>query len=498
MSNIGPITLIVSTKINLDEKFRHNINNRLALANHPAPLKTPYAQWAFQHATGTGMAVAGDRVSFRRMLAFIGPCVPFAALGLPIVVTLPEYYGTQLQLGAIVGLVFMVVRCFDILVDPFLGHYMDRTRTKLGRFKLWMLICLPILFVSTGFIFMARIGVNATYLGAWLFVLYVGFSIAALSQSSWGSVLSTDYNERSRIFAWWQVGNIVGIIMAAVIPVITQALHFSYALGVQIMGLFIMTTLPVTIAIALWIVPEKISHTATHDLKLSHYFDMWKRKNVRAILWADLFMGLAPGVMAALFFYFFEQTKGLTRFESSVAMLLYFVAGIVGAPIWTIVSKRLSKHVTLILSSVLFAILYAAMYFAPKGNFIVCAAMTFANGIPYAASLLLTRALMADIGDEVMLETGHDHKGTLMAILSATTKIGYAISALTITILSVLQFNVKNPAASPPQALIWVEVFFIGLPVIFLALGALAMLRYDLTPERHARIMDDLKAKAIL
>ena len=432
------------------------------------------------------------------MLAFIGPCVPFAALGLPLVATLPEYYGTQLQLGAVVGTVFFIVRCFDILVDPVLGHWMDRTRTRLGRFKLWMLICLPILFVSTGFIFLAQTGVGPVYLGLWLFVLYVGFSIAALSQASWGTVLSTDYNERSRIFAWWQVGNIIGILAAAVIPVIVQKLGYSYIFGVQLMGGFIMLTLPISIGIALWLVPEKISNTNTHDLKLGHYFDMWKRPNVRSILYADLFMGLAPGVMAALFFYFFEETKGLTRFECSVAMLLYFVAGIIGAPIWVIASKKMSKHKALILSSLIFAVLYGAMHFAPKGNFIICAAMTFANGIPYAASLLLTRALMADIGDEVMLETGHDHKGTLMAILSATTKVGYAISALTITILGVLHFNVKSPKDSPPDALMWVEIFFIGLPVIFLILGAVSMLRYNLTPARHAEIMSQLKAKDIL
>ncbi|MDV6329373.1 MFS transporter [Asticcacaulis sp. 201] len=439
-----------------------------------------------------------DKVPFGRLLAFIGPCVPFAALGLPLVATLPEYYGTQLQLGLVVGIVFAVVRAFDILVDPFLGHWMDRTRTRIGRFKHWMLICLPILFVSTGFIFMAHKGVTGIYLGLWLFVLYVGFSIAALAQASWGTVLSTDYNERSRIFAWWQIGNIMGILAAALIPVVVQSLGHSYALGVQIMGGFIMLTLPITIGIALWVVPEKLSETSTHDLKLSHYFDMWKRPNVRSILWADLFMGLAPGVMAALFFYFFEQTKGLTRMECNIAMLLYFVAGIVGAPIWTIAAKRMSKHKALIISSLIFAALYAAMYFAPKGNFIVCAAMTFANGIPYAASLLLTRALMADIGDEVMLETGHDHKGTLMAILSATTKVGYAISALTITLLGWLHFNVKEPSASPPEALMWVEIFFIGLPVVFLILGAVAMLRYNLTPARHAEIMAGLKAKEIL
>jgi Na+/melibiose symporter-like transporter len=353
---------------------------------------------------------------------------------------------------------------------------------------------------------MARMGVGPIYLGIWLFVLYVGFSIAALSQASWGGVLSTDYDERSRVFAWWQVGNIFGILAAAVIPVIVTGKPelfgvdkaHAYVLSVHIMGGFIMFALPVTIALALWIVPEKVSNTSTHDLRLSHYFDMWKRKNVRRILYADLFMGLAPGVMAALFFYFFEQTKGLTRFESSVAMLLYFVSGIVGAPIWIVLSKRLSKHVALIVSSIIFAALYGAMYFAPKDNFVVCAAMTFTNGIPYAASLLLTRAMMADIGDEVLDETGHDHKGTLMAILSATTKVGYAISALTITLAGSLGFNVRHPELSPDSARTWLEVLFIGLPVIFLLLGALALRGYDLTPARHREIIGRLKAKDIL
>lgn len=446
------------------------------------------------------------QVSPGRLLAFIGPCLPFAALGLPLVATLPEYYGTQLQLGAVVSLVFTVVRCFDILVDPPLGHWMDRTRTRLGRFKLWMLLCMPVLFVSTGFIFLAHMGVGPVYLGIWLFVLYVGFSMAALSQASWGSVLSTDYNERSRIFAWWQVGNIVGIIIVAFIPIVAQALGYSYIAGVRAMGGFIMLSLPVTIGLALWIVPEDISNTNTHDLKLSHYFEMWKRRNVRAVLWADLFMGLAPGVMAALFFYFFEETKGLARLQCNVAMLLYFVAGIVGAPVWTFASRRFGKKTTLIASSLLFALLYAAMYFAPHARspgltdpgFLICAAMTFANGVPYAASLLLTRALMADVGDEVMLETGHDHKGTLMAILSATTKIGYAVSALTIGAIGLLGFNVKHPADSPAVSLLWVEAFFIGLPVAFLIIGAAMMRGYALSAERHAVIMDELKTKEIL
>jgi Na+/melibiose symporter-like transporter len=437
---------------------------------------------------------AQSQVPFGRLLAFIGPCVPFAALGLPLAVTLPEYFANHIGLNlATVGLIFLIVRLFDLLVDPPVGLWMDRTRTKFGRFKLWMLICLPILFVGTWFIFFAKVGVSPTYLGIWLFVLYVGFSIAALSQAGWGSILSTDYNERSKIFAWWQGGNIGGIILVLLIPVIVQdVLHLSYATGVQAMGAFILVTMPLTIGAALWLVPERQSDAPAHGLSLRDYFVMLRRRNVRRILLADLFTGLAPGVMGALFFFYFEMTKGFARNQSSVAMFLYFVAGILGAPLWNWVAKRFSKHVALVASCLISAVIYATMSLVPSGNVPVCYAVIFLNGIPYASSLLLTRALMSDIGDEVMLETGHDHKGTLMAILSATTKLGYAFSVFTLWVLGTLGFDNKLGVHNSPRALLWLEIFFIGLPVLFLILGALAMRGYDLTPARHRDILDRL------
>lgn len=441
--------------------------------------------------------MSSKQVTWPRLLAFCGPCVPFAALGLPLNVTLSEYYVTYIGVSlGLVGVVFMAVKLIDIAVDPVIGWAMDRTRTRFGRFKLWMALCLPVLFVSTGFMFLAPQGASAFYMGTWLLVSYIGFSMAALSQSSWGSVLSDDYDERTKVFAFWQIGNIVGLLCVACIPVVAQAIGQSYQTGVQWMGIFIMATLPVTIGIALWLVPEKTSDATSHDVRLGAYFDMIRRPNVVRVLLADLLMGLAPGIMGALFFFYFMQTKGLTRFECTIAMLLYFVAGLVGAPLWNWASKRFSKHRTLIASAIIFAVLYGGLAFVPDNNFPVMAVAVFLAGIPYAAYLLLTRSLMADIGDEVLLETGHDQKGTLMSILSATTKLGYAFSVLTLSALALMGFDNKA-AHNTPEALFWVEAFFIGLPVVFLLLGAWAMTSYDLTPERYAAIQSALKAKGL-
>ena len=65
--------------------------------------------------------------------------------------------------------------------------------------------------------------------------------------------------------------------------------------------------------------------------------------------------------------------------------------------------------------------------FIPGGNFMLTAGAMFIAGLPYAAGLFLLRAMMADAGDEVRLETGVDRTGLMFSILSATTKIGHVV-----------------------------------------------------------------------
>jgi GPH family glycoside/pentoside/hexuronide:cation symporter len=82
--------------------------------------------------------MTGRRSSWT-LAAFAAPCLPLAALGLPLVVYLPEYYVSELGLSlSVVGAAFLLVRVADIILDPILGGMMDRTRTRIGRFRPWL------------------------------------------------------------------------------------------------------------------------------------------------------------------------------------------------------------------------------------------------------------------------------------------------------------------------------------------------------------------------
>ncbi|HEX5775396.1 MAG TPA: MFS transporter, partial [Caulobacteraceae bacterium] len=231
------------------------------------------------------------------LAAFAGPTLPLAALGLPLVVYLPEYYSNALGLPlAAVGAAFMGVRLLDILFDPFIGGIMDRTRSKWGRFRPWLAAGAPLLLLATYMLFMAQRGVGAGYLWFWLIVIYVGLSICVLAHTAWAAVLSSDYNQRSRIYTWWQAGNVVGMILVLVLPpLLENAVGGDHAAGIQAMGWFIIVLLPLTIGAALMRTPEPVAPVERHLAGLREYAALLKRSTVRRILVADLLLGLAPG-----------------------------------------------------------------------------------------------------------------------------------------------------------------------------------------------------------
>ena len=201
--------------------------------------------------------------------------------------------------------------------------------------------------------------------------------------------------------------NIIGVILILILPtVVVKTGIGNYADGVRIMGWAILIALPVTIGLAMVAVPEPMNVGAPPHGGPKAYLALFGMKTVRKLLIADLLLGVAPGITGSLLFFFFGQIKGYDHTQASLFMLFYFVAGLVGAPIWAWLATRIGKDRALAVASLIFAGLYIAATLVPGGNFALTAVVMFIAGLPYAAGLFLLRAMMADAGDEVRLETG--------------------------------------------------------------------------------------------
>jgi GPH family glycoside/pentoside/hexuronide:cation symporter len=419
--------------------------------------------------------------------------MPLAALGLPIVVYLPEYYSNALGLPlAAVGAAFMGVRLLDILFDPVMGGVMDRTRSRWGRFRPWLAAGAPLLILATYMLFMAQRGVGVGYLWFWLIVVYAGLSICVLAHTAWAAVLSADYNQRSRIYTWWQGGNVVGMILVLVLPPILEAVvGGDHAAGVQSMGWFIIILLPLTIGAALLRVPEPVAPVERHRAGLREYAGLLKRPTVQRILVADLLLGLAPGITGALFFFYFERVKDFDKAEAGILLLIYFLSALVCAPIWTALAKRIGKHKALSVAGVVYAIVQTAIVIMPAGNFWLAVPGLALAGLPYSAGPFLLRSMLADVGDEERLATGADRTGLLYAVLAGTAKLGYALAVgITFVALDVLGFNAQG--GGEQAGMMGLQLLFVIAPAVLGLLAAWITFGYPLDAARHAEIREQL------
>src|SRR3546814_8118742 len=101
--------------------------------------------------SASSMKPAGQTISNRLLASLAAPALPMAALTLPLIIYLPEFYANALGLDlAVVGLIFTIVRLADLFFDPFVGGLMDRSRSRWGQFRPWLIVGAPLVMRSEG------------------------------------------------------------------------------------------------------------------------------------------------------------------------------------------------------------------------------------------------------------------------------------------------------------------------------------------------------------
>lgn len=436
------------------------------------------------------------KVSMPRILAFSLPSLPLAALGLPLVVQLPAHFTANLGLEVgVVGTIFMCVRLVDIWLDVGIGLTMDQTRTRIGRFSPWLLACAPVIMIGAWLLFMAKPGVSAVYLTLSLFLTYVGFSMGSLSQMSLGATLSDNYYERSRVFVFWQVFNVIGMLMALSIPVIVQQIGGTSIAGVQGMGWFIILTIPVGAIVAAFFAKEPQPKAQAKQTNLSDLLSLMKSTACRKLLISDLILMFSSGVTGGLFLFYFDAVKGYGALSSAL-LLIYFVAGLVGAPIWTFIARRGGKHMSLIYACIFAAATQPVIMLLPKGNFMIAAMGMAFCGLVYTSAAYLLRAMMADVGDEDLLRTGQDRTGLLYALVTLTGKGGYALAVGTTFLgLSLIGYDAKLGGSNSESAIAGLTWLFIGVPAVMSLVGAAVLIGYPIDAKRTAQLQGEIELK---
>jgi len=440
-------------------------------------------------------AAPPGHLSLAGVLAFASVSIPIAALQLAISVHLPRYFAASVGLEvAVVGLAFGLVRLIDIPIDAGIGVIMDRTRTAFGRYRIWMLAGVPVLMMGFYMLLNAPQGVGLGYLVGWLLVMYLGYSGVYLSHLAWGARLAPTYQQRSRIFGAITGLGVVGAMAVLLIPVIMGQLGYTEAQGVRAMIWFIIGATPITAFVVLASTRETLAKDHSVNFKARDYIALITRGNVMRLLAADFFVTLGPGWMAALYLFYFRDSRGFSIAEANVLLMIYIAAGFVGAPFTAWLANRISKHRALMVNTTLYSIGLMVLPFLPAGNFWVFAPLMFVVGAMAAGFTVMIRALAGDIADELRLDSGREWMGLVYAVTNATTKLAQA-GAVLFTFnfaLTAVGYQAKQGAVNTPDAIRGLELAYIVGPIVFVMLAGGCFIGYRLSADRHADIRRQL------
>ena len=407
------------------------------------------------------------RLSTSRLFAFALPAMPLAALYSPITVYLPPFYSTEMGLGlAVVGGVFIFARVWDIVTDPLLGMLSDRVAyAATGGVPGWSLRT-PVAGDGCDGVHAATLPARAFYrlpdvlAGGHVHRLHPG----PLSQYSWASELSADYNERSRIMGWREFFHLGGMLMVLSLPAAMEYFQgntLPSARKGDPWSLYVLVLLPLAVGLAVARVPEHPTRRQRSARLGGKGLRILMRKHTCRRVGHDLAVGIPGGVMA----YFVRPFSSMDLIRApqwlTVILLGFFAAGLIGVPLTVRLSYRVGKHNAIIGCSVAMMFVTLAFLALEPGDVVAFAVLIIASGLVFNGINAMLRSITADITDYDQVQSGSSRAGLYYALLTLTSKIGYAFALITYPVLEWLGYSAGGESgAGAIDALRYTFVFF--------------------------------------
>jgi glycoside/pentoside/hexuronide:cation symporter, GPH family len=449
----------------------------------------------------------GDRIPTGRLIAYAQLVMPLAIIGLPITIYIPPFYSGTLGLDlAAVGIVLMVARFSDVITDPLIGRLSDRTRTRFGRRRPWIIAGIPIMLVSSYMLFLPVQEVSLAYLLVWIAAIYFGFTLIGIPYGAWGAEMSGDYRERTRITGAREIFLIIGLLMAIAAPIVgasiaggeretSETLNSASREAMGTLGWLTLVVLPISALILFAFVKETKHHI---DQKVSFKDGVkavMRNGPFRRILVSSMAGALATSLNVSVAILFFDHVLKLGD-NAFVLILILFVATLLGAPIWVALGNRISKHRALCFAAFFSLSAFAMVPFVvyvllpnhPEDVFSAMLAITLVQGIAGGATAILGTSMLADVVDLDMMRTGEQRTGLLFAFLGMVRKMFEAGGVgIALPFIAFMGFSPQLEAQSE-TGILGIMLMYCIAPLCLWLLSLAVIWNFPLTAERHARI----------
>jgi GPH family glycoside/pentoside/hexuronide:cation symporter len=402
----------------------------------------------------------------------------------------------------LVAIIFIIGRSWDFINDPIIGHLSDRTRTKWGRRRPFLLFgAIPfglsfiLLWLGPDF---SQTGLIIYYSLAYIVYEFMA-TIVYMPYYALTPELTEDYDERTKLTSFRMMFNIIGSLTAYILPLLIIGNDWTQATKQQVL---IMAMVAGVIAAS----PFIIVFFSTKEKK-----EFQRQELPKFIPSLKAAFKNRPFVFGAMMYLFTWMTiivveSNLQFFiihivqrqsQSMIIMVSIFVTAIFALPIWNWVSKNWNKRYAYIGGVAFWAVVMMILIFmSPETPFWLILILCIMAGIGVSAAQVLPWSIIPDAIEWEEWQTGERNEGMFYSLITLLGKVGMAIAQpVGLLILQLTGFKEGQGVIQSPTALLGVRLVMGPLPALLLLSGILMAVFYPLTREQHHEVVKALRLR---
>lgn len=449
-------------------------------------------------------ATVPDRLSRRTKLLYgvgdTGFSLTSTIIGAYLAIFLTDIVGISPSIAAVA---IFVGRSWDYINDPLIGHISDRTRTRWGRRRPFLLFGFLPYALAFAMLWWRPPWANEVALAAYYAVAYVVYDAAAtfvyMPYFALTPELTLDYDERTALTSYRMFFSILASLVAFTVPlVIVGTFAPESAPRVLTMGVIFGIASALPLLLTFFGTRERQVYMEQEQPRLLESLRA-AMKNRPFVFGAGLFLltWVAVNVIQSTLLYFVKY--GVEReSQSDLIMGVIFVTAILALPFWEWASRRWNKRWAYVAGIAFWAVVQIVMItLTPATGITILLFLCLLAGIGVGAAHVLPWSIIPDAIEWDEWQTGERHEGMFYSLITLMQKVATSIAIpLALLLLDVTGY-VPNAARQPTSALWGIRILAGPIPAALLCAGILFAVRYPLSRERHAQICQELESRRI-
>jgi len=406
----------------------------------------------------------------------------------------PGLAGTALLVGKLT---------WDAFNDPLFGYLSDRTRSRWGRRKPYMLFGAIPFGLTIWLLFSLPPGLEGVraflaVLGTFLFVDTTQ-TLISVPYYALSAELTYDYDERTSLISIRMIFTVVGYMLGAALTPLLAGIFMDLGLAKTDAYSAVGAVFGVIAAITVLVTTLGVKEKPRPELEkskmpaLAQVKQVFKNKPFVIYMIFSTIVSISFTLLTSLLPYFLTYQLDMSDQTFLVMLVLMGTIGLFLIP-WRYAARKLNKGPAYALGLAIASVAIIGAYLLPKGPSPYIYLIAFVAGLGFSAQYVFPWSMIPDVVEVDYAITGERHEGIYFGINAflgkLTGALGIAASGWALKLYGYIP-EVEQTA----RALFGIRFFFAIVPVIAFAISLPLLIWYPLTAKKHAELVAQISSR---